>query len=225
LRKYHANKPTFNPKRDAIFVNLHELFVLPYWERLWTLQEFVLAQDVILLCGPKTASWITIRRVFTWTGLVKMQHDISAKPSFILDSECHFLLQCGGFKHPFDLIAHVNSLQATSVAGAQQLQYRPSKSLHATKSEQHRQRLYGFQLHRLHTFAFRYRATNPKDYIYGMTGVSGYQVIPEYRRNTTVAQVYQKLVEDSLIAVTDRLEKGIPEVDPDVFWFLGWAGF
>jgi hypothetical protein len=182
-----------------------------------------LAQDVILLCGLKTASWITICRVFTWTRLVEMQYDLSAKPSFILDSEWHFLLQCGGFKHPFDLIAHVKSSQATSVAGAQQLQYRPSESLYATKFEQHRKRLDGFQLHRLHAFAFRYRTTNPKDYIYGMTGVSGYQVIPDYSRNTTVAQVYQKLVEDSLIAVTDKLKKGIPKLDPDVFWFLGWA--
>jgi hypothetical protein len=33
LQKYYDNKPTFNSKRDAVFVNLHELFVLPYWER------------------------------------------------------------------------------------------------------------------------------------------------------------------------------------------------
>jgi hypothetical protein len=37
---------------------------LPYWTRLWVVQQVALAQDIVLLSGAKTRSWATVRAMF-----------------------------------------------------------------------------------------------------------------------------------------------------------------
>lgn len=37
----------------------------PYWDRLWVVQEFVLAQDIVLACGPCAITLAAIRRLIT----------------------------------------------------------------------------------------------------------------------------------------------------------------
>lgn len=36
---------------------LYFLFIRPYWERTWVVQEFLLARDVTLLCGDRAVPW------------------------------------------------------------------------------------------------------------------------------------------------------------------------
>jgi hypothetical protein len=189
--------------------------------RLWILQEFVLAQDKILLCGQKAVSWVTICRVFTWTRLVMMQNDPSTTPHLIPEAEWHSLILCGRLTHPFSLIADFKSLQATRFIGAPRLHDQLSQLPDETISEQYQQRLRGVELL---SHVFRYQATDPKDYIYGMTGVTGYQVLPDYSRKTTVAEVYQRFTETYLIRAKKTHKEGSLEADSDILWFFGMAG-
>jgi hypothetical protein len=42
-----------------VFRDISGLMYLPYWKRLWIVQEPALAQSTVLLAGPKTMSWDT----------------------------------------------------------------------------------------------------------------------------------------------------------------------
>jgi hypothetical protein len=224
LRKHYNNSfdIEIDFERDSIFTKVARLFHLPYWERLWILQEFVLAQDKILLCGPKTVSWITICRVFTWTRLVKMLYNSSTKPSFVPDWEWAVLEHCGIMSIPFvSIVARLELLQTTNIVGTQQAQNQDSNISHDSLSEQNWQRLQRLELH---DSCIKYRATDPKDYVYAMTGMSGYEVVPDYSRMTTVAEVYQRFAEAYLIAAKDANEKGSPGTGPHVLWFFMLAG-
>jgi hypothetical protein len=221
LQKHSNDIPDFQPNRDSMFYNLAKLLFLPYWRRLWILQEFVLAQDKILLCGRKTVSWVTICRVFTWMRLVEIQYNRSAKPDFIPELEWQSLLFCGRVIYPFRSIADFTSLQTTRVTGAQQVQDQHHQLSHGTIPKRCEQRLHGVELL---SSAFQYRATNPKDYIYGMTGVTGYQVMPDYSQKTTVAEVYQRFIEACLITAKESHEKGSLGAESNILWFFGLAG-
>jgi hypothetical protein len=105
------------------------------------------------------------------------------------------------------LIALGTSLQSTNVIGAQ-----------IEKHQQHWVKLH------FHGHAALYRATDPKDYIYGMTGVTGYQVKPDYSRKTTVAEVYQRFTEACIITTRKARDKGSLTAGSDFLWFFGLAG-
>jgi hypothetical protein len=221
LQKRCNATPDFQPNCDSTFLNIFALFEQPYWKRLWILQELILAQDSILLCGRKTVSWVTICGVFTWIRLVRIQYDLSARPRFMSESEWQALLFCGRAIHPFRLIADFKSLQATRVVSVQQVHDQHYQLSHETMLKRYEQRLRGAQNL---SYAFRYKATNPKDYIYGMTSVTGYQVMPDYSRKTTVAEVYRRFTESYVITAKEAYEKGSSRAGSDIFWFFCLAG-
>lgn len=43
-----------------------EMFRRSYWERLWTVQEFLLAKDLTLLCGHRGVKWHIIEKIYRW---------------------------------------------------------------------------------------------------------------------------------------------------------------
>jgi hypothetical protein len=72
--------------------------------------------------------------------------------------------------------------------------------------------------------AIEYQATNPKDYIYGMAGVTGIRSLMDYSSNTTVAQVYQNFVAHWLETLAISIEE-VPQPAPSCqLWFLALAG-
>lgn len=50
---FHAHKHAFQL--------ISRLFARPYWRRLWIVQEFVLAQRLLLLCGDRVITWPTMK--------------------------------------------------------------------------------------------------------------------------------------------------------------------
>ncbi|KAI1738198.1 heterokaryon incompatibility protein-domain-containing protein [Xylaria scruposa] len=44
--------------------HLTALFDRPYWDRLWVVQELVLARDVQFVCGPEYLPWVAVDRFF-----------------------------------------------------------------------------------------------------------------------------------------------------------------
>jgi heterokaryon incompatibility protein (HET) len=42
---------------------VRELLDRPWWRRVWIVQEAVLAKTLILMCGPETASWESVKKV------------------------------------------------------------------------------------------------------------------------------------------------------------------
>lgn len=44
--------------------SLRCVFERPYWNRLWTVQEFILAKDLVLLCGHQGVTWDCLERFY-----------------------------------------------------------------------------------------------------------------------------------------------------------------
>jgi hypothetical protein len=52
--------------RESLSKNSHQrrqlFFDRPYWERMWVVQEFLLARDILLLCGAQGVSWSNFKK-------------------------------------------------------------------------------------------------------------------------------------------------------------------
>jgi hypothetical protein len=77
LGTLYNNTKYFDLNSEPMFLRVSKLFDLQYWKRVWILQESVLAEDKILLCGPILTPWVAICRVFTAMRLVRMQYNLS----------------------------------------------------------------------------------------------------------------------------------------------------
>ncbi|KAH8896971.1 HET-domain-containing protein [Thozetella sp. PMI_491] len=52
----HLSAGKLDANSDELAIALIKLFYLPWWKRVWTVQEFLLARDVIFYCGPRQIS-------------------------------------------------------------------------------------------------------------------------------------------------------------------------
>lgn len=52
------------PLDNQQWLSIRELQMRPWFYRLWTLQEIVLSQEAVILCGNKNVSWDTLRRLY-----------------------------------------------------------------------------------------------------------------------------------------------------------------
>lgn len=48
---------------DSFWISLVDLIHRPWFERLWIIQEAVLAQETVFLCGRRTVSWVLMRNL------------------------------------------------------------------------------------------------------------------------------------------------------------------
>jgi hypothetical protein len=71
--------------------------------------------------------------------------------------------------------------------------------------------------------AVRFRPTDPKDYVYGMRGVTGVSTVPDYSSGKSVALVYQEFVAGWFLALAKDLEDGRRFLYD--LWFLEFSGF
>ncbi|KAF4624391.1 hypothetical protein G7Y89_g13780 [Cudoniella acicularis] len=85
LRRYAADPKLQERIRDARDLvrstaqsagPLDELWLRPYWSRVWIVQEIILAQNVTVCCGPYIASWEAYKSVSTYYGVNSSPVDI-----------------------------------------------------------------------------------------------------------------------------------------------------
>jgi hypothetical protein len=211
------------PGESHILSDAVELFRLPYWTRLWILQELVLARDAVLLCGPKKTSWLEVCCVQFWIELAGMKYlsadiphsvplrDWAVLMQFVLPYE--YILVCA-FKKWASWLNHPQRKQLFSPVDS------PNE---ATLKIQFKEARAGF---RMTENALKHQVTDAKDYVYALGGVTGLRIPTDYSSETTIAQVYQEYA----VRWMNSLAWGeVSEGDPDHrimcdLWFLAYAG-
>jgi hypothetical protein len=211
------------PGESHILSDAVELFRLPYWTRLWILQELVLARDAVLLCGPKKISWLEVCCVQFWIKLAGMKYLSADIPHSVplrdwavlmqLELPYEYILVCA-FKKWASWLNHPQRQQLFSPVDS------PNE---ATLKVQFKEARAGFCMTEN---ALKYQVTDAKDYVYALGGVTGLRIPTDYSSETTIAQVYQEYA----VRWMNSLAWGeVSERDPDHrimcdLWFLAYAG-
>jgi hypothetical protein len=188
-------------RKNLLFYNI------PYWTRVWILQELVLARDVIFLCETRALPLHVVEEVQQWTTLVQKSHTIDGKPDGINATDWIFVMTA---KEPELLrIYRGRRFSPRCRTGGKKPPTFPSSSA-------------------IMSFAHCFQATNPKDYVYGFAGISGLDAHADYAAQKTVADVYR----DYIVQWLDMRPgpfwdcedvDGIKYLE-DSLWFLRHAG-
>jgi hypothetical protein len=194
--------PSLEISRNHRWESLRHLFDLPYWDRVWIFQEIVLAHRLICVCPSKRLDAQILNDV-TYL-MVKMrnivQKDSLARPSF-LSKACW-----SAITHPFINWVVIERIDVISdrLMGPSGYIGGPASSIAAIQ---------------LSEFGRCFRATDPKDHIYGLLGLTHMSIIPDYQQEKSVADVYCDYVACCLESFP---ENGNPETDE--LFFLIYAG-
>ncbi|KAK0624344.1 heterokaryon incompatibility protein-domain-containing protein [Immersiella caudata] len=152
VRRHVAINPNFTPSWIALghfFADNH------WWERMWIVQEIVLARRVIMVAGPFGTTWARF---------------VQASEAFHQDSFyeqlCEATLPTGEFAHIWPVIAGFLRVQGLErvrsfVTDSNTVAMRNSDMAVAQK----------LSVMHLLGWAFRYKATNPRDKVYGIFGI------------------------------------------------------
>jgi hypothetical protein len=151
------------------------LFALPYWHRLWIFQEVVLARDMMLVCGTTKASWKAVCTVLFWLRAIQVQIPLHDRPQHV------HTLEWLSLHSMFKILAWYKIVTAKRLVKIR----RWSQECNATV---------GLFSDVVDILAIQYQATNPKDYVYGLGGVTGSCMGVDYSDSKTVAQTYQDYV-------------------------------
>jgi hypothetical protein len=200
-----------------------ELFRLPYWTRLWILQELVLARDAVLLCGPMKISWLEVCCVQFWIKLARMKYSSADIPHSVPSQDWFVLMQ---IRVPdkytrvyyFKLWARCMDLHQR-----QQLLSPADSPNEATLKARFEEAKRQFSMTES---ALDYQVTDAKDYVYAVGGVTGLRISTDYNSETTIAQVYQEYAMQWMNALAwGEVSEGDPNhrIMCDL-WFLTYAG-
>lgn len=179
---------------------VRHFFGLQYWQRVWIFQEVVLAPEALLMCRSSCISLTdTLDRVFFWFDLLELC-DISA-PDFILPALWQSLISGSGLSR----VTLTGQLDA----------WRRRRMEIPTLSW------------RVFYKAGSLAATDPKDHVYGLLGITGIGIQVDYSQQTSVANVFRDVVAAWLqdFARPDKdltAENAVSKMKE--LWFLSLAG-
>jgi hypothetical protein len=168
-----SDEPTVWQKIDRIWER-------PYWKRTWIFQEIVLGKHVLLMCGKATVPWADVSRVEKWA---KSIIGTNKPPSFL------------------------NTPQWVKFATGSNFLAPPVRLIELLRSQWHRPEnlemgeVMGFRVSlglRFLSITEGFLATNPRDHIYGVLGLTAVDIIPDYSKSvrdvfTEAASKYLKL--------------------------------
>ncbi|KAH7078437.1 heterokaryon incompatibility protein-domain-containing protein [Paraphoma chrysanthemicola] len=192
--------------------DLNTIGLEPYWRRLWILQELVLAKSAILLCGSRSIAWSAVCIVYTWLKLLKLRHSGTVKPQDI-HAKKWWQLTVNEVPRSMANIGLCRAMIAITD------DIKSQKMLHMTSIAR--------KLRYIVCFAATGReATDPKDFVYALGGMTGIQMTMDYSPDTTAAQVYHEFFSGCVLA-----SKRLPNQDTGRhkawlcdLWFLTMAG-
>ncbi len=175
----------------------------PYWTRVWILQEIVLAQWVVLVTSSGSFSWDTVASVSSLL-IGETQETWSAPSSHVRPSKSGlWALKEDGY------IPWVSITRPAIL--------RKSLRFLSETSSSHPFMPWHFALR----IATDYAATDPRDHIYGLLGVMGLEIEPDYTSKTT-ADVFRDFASSFLKASRNMPITGRNPEHP--FRFLAFAG-
>jgi hypothetical protein len=187
------------------FSTIWIVFDLPYWRRLWVFQEVALAPELLLLCGVRAIPWSKVRFVMLWIQAVLRRFPEKDRGQYLPWENWIHLEHCGK-----------SSIYRAIMTARSYV--KESRSLSCETAS----KVSKFGLMVVARDAVLYRASNPKDYVYGFQGVSGGRLKIDYTAQKTVAQVYQDYATywlDTWVADPERYRSSICDL-----WFLELAG-
>ncbi|TGO30769.1 hypothetical protein BPAE_0003g00530 [Botrytis paeoniae] len=147
---------------------LQEFKDLQYWNRAWIYQELVLSKDLVFFHTSERTFLYVLNFVALWAGHLKTQTRSGKIDSYLWST----IIYLPSFK-PLKFIKESRSL----IIAKQTVTPQNKDSYLALLRSQD---LIGATL----------KATDPKDYVYALQGVTGLDIIPDYSSNTSVADVY-----------------------------------
>lgn len=160
-----------DPSQFIIFI--HIALSRPWWRRVWTLQEIVLAQKPVLFCGDQALPWscfVDFRRHMAMTPVRNVLYAQIGKLPMGTDAARQLVM---------DLVM-ASTAPITEIEGLREA----SKPNSKTRSP---------SLSSALLTALRYRAaTDGRDMIYGILGMAGadrIRIVPDYA-NATIRSVY-----------------------------------
>ncbi|KAK2001876.1 hypothetical protein LX36DRAFT_652879 [Colletotrichum falcatum] len=147
------------------------VFKLPYWWRVWVVQEVVLAKTFVLLSGQHSLSWTSLFSLCGWVGRIQEVRNQLEQPSWMVDSVWASITSS----------SRVPWHNPRRIMEAKHLQNRP-ELLSTEEWEQ-----WGWQVM---SWSHTLSATNPKDNLYGLLGLTDIPLVPDYSDEVSVSSVY-----------------------------------
>ncbi|KAF7922516.1 uncharacterized protein EAE98_008042 [Botrytis deweyae] len=174
---------------------LQEFMDLQYWERAWIYQELVLSKDLVFFHTSERTFLHVLKFVALWAGFLEMQ----TRPRKIDSYLWKTIIDLSSFK-PLVMIKQSRLLIITK----------------KTVTSQDRD-LYLALLRLQDLISTELKATDPKDHVYALQGLTGSNLIPDYSSNTSVADVY---IEFCVEGVETLRRSNLP-----FLYFLRGAGY
>ncbi|KAE9367117.1 hypothetical protein N431DRAFT_429848 [Stipitochalara longipes BDJ] len=185
------------------WASIYRLFTLPYWSRLWVVQEVVLASNLLLACPSRTLPAV---KLFDFTDRLyifeKLFKSLSlGRPIFV--SESTWMAVTG----------YIPSISIGFLKSTRIISQQARKDAITTGSHE--------ENWLLSVMAARLKAKDPRDYIYGLLGISNCNIVPDYSPSKTLFEVYK----DYVVAWLERkYNLGVNATDFPVLYFLRYAG-
>ncbi|PVH93755.1 hypothetical protein DM02DRAFT_573940, partial [Periconia macrospinosa] len=153
---------------DSYLIQLLGPFTsLTYWDRAWIFQEVVLSRKPILFYADRSIHFDTLGNVVEWAQEVMRQQ---RPDDFALGYWLAIKVLSFGSMHK--LLLARRSLAAQRISGPLHKEFQ------------------ALVIRALNTPTSVLKATNPKDYVYALVGVSGLDIVPHYEDDMSVASVY-----------------------------------
>jgi hypothetical protein len=174
-----------------------------YWQRVWIFQEVVLATRLFLVgTGDSSLNWTFLRLV--WLALDSLtertNNTLRRKPNFISTDVWRYLTTPRSEWERIGRISWVrNSRQYETRAG---LEKKRDSWL-------------------ISTYGGEFEASDPKDHIYGLLGITEFDITPDYSTHKSVSDVYTEYV---LAWLEVMREPGILYDEFHPLYFLKEAG-
>ncbi|KAF4463447.1 HET-domain-containing [Fusarium albosuccineum] len=170
---YDENKSALNDDRTGLGA-VCRFFCVPFWERVWIMQEIVLAHNPMFICGTRTLSLATLDSFAAWMEWLLEGPD---------DIPCEYLK---GTDAMFELVFTSNYKFLHLLFQARRdIDRPPGSCLRGRKAE-----VMGGMSRRSIWWAVHFlKATNPKDYFYGLLGIGGVNLDPDYSESKSVGAV------------------------------------
>ncbi|CAI9629832.1 hypothetical protein GT037_007180 [Alternaria burnsii] len=192
----------------ALVPRMNNLFFTQYWRRMWIVQELVLSKEALLVSGTKALPLAAISCVNNWLKVYGSRRD----PTSTLVSREEQALETEALR------ARIRDLNYLEIAKIETARLFVEKRAAYLSEETHVRfcRAGMYMYNSLSTYA----ATNPKDLVYGLMGVSGFTLAIDYSPAKTIANVYCDFVAKWLSTCgPESLKSSCGDL-----WFLAHAG-
>ncbi|KAF2436947.1 HET-domain-containing protein [Tothia fuscella] len=192
------------PFKNSQWNAANDLFAIPYWGRVWIVQEMAVARSVLLCAGGLSLMYDKIQ--FAWSQLELfrthvMRHRNIQRPDFLRESVWELL------STDFDSWRTVKRITAGR-----------TRAELAARDQQQANDISSGSMFSI--IGRSYMATDPKDHIYGLLALTRIDVIPDYSPQKTVGEVYR----DYVAALLKHCSSDAADATTKPLFFLYYAG-